>query len=108
MTVPVTQLKRLGVLLKGMRKSEGENSEHEGGKGHPGDGNKKDKSGQPPLPQHGVDFPHSMVSADHLKDVFMENQRFIEQRKMADSSMQGSADPIIRGDHHHKLAKYIL
>jgi hypothetical protein len=71
-------------------------------------GSSKHEGTQRPLPRHGVDFPHSMVSPDHLKDVFIRNTALAEQRKIADALMQASADPIIRGDHHHKLAKHVL
>ncbi len=71
-------------------------------------GSSKHEGVQQPLPRHGVDFPHSMVSADHLKDVFILNTALAQQRKMADALMEESADPIIRGDHHHKLAKHVV
>jgi hypothetical protein len=57
------------------------------------------------LPVHGKDYPKATVSADKLKRIFLEDPELKADRRRCDDRMAEVASPILRADHHHKLAK---
>eukprot|EP00884_Botryococcus_braunii_P019490 jgi/Botrbrau1/6224/Bobra.0109s0019.1 len=57
------------------------------------------------LPVHGKDYPKATVSAEKLKRVFLEDADMQADRRRCDDRMGEVASPILRADHHHKLAK---